>query len=42
VYVAHPGQLKKLEMDSTALNTRLNHLGKGMMKAPVVPEVVST
>jgi uncharacterized membrane protein len=41
VYVAHPGQLKKLGMDSTALNTRLNQLGKGMMKAPIVPEVAS-
>jgi uncharacterized membrane protein len=39
VYVAHPGQLKKLGMDSTALNTRLKNLGKGMMKARVVPKV---
>jgi uncharacterized membrane protein len=41
VYVARPEQLKRLGMDSAALNTRLNHLGKGMIKAPVVP-VVST
>jgi uncharacterized membrane protein len=38
VYVAHPGQLKKLGMDSTALNTRLNQLGKGMLETPVVPK----
>ena len=34
VYVAHPGQLKKLGMDSAALNTYLKQLGRGMMALP--------
>jgi len=33
VYVAHPGQLKDLRIDSLGLNTHLKQFGKGMLAA---------
>jgi uncharacterized membrane protein len=37
VYVVRPGQLKRLGIDSSALNGHLRQLGKGMMATPVGP-----
>jgi uncharacterized membrane protein len=39
VYVADPSQLKRLTIDSAALNTRLRQLGKGMLHAAHVQDV---
>ena len=41
VYVADPSQLKKLAIDSAALNTHLKQLGKGMLHAAHVQDVAS-
>lgn len=38
VYVAHPGQLKMLGIDSAALNARLRELGKGILTASAAQE----
>ena len=39
VYVADPSQLKRLAIDSAALNTCLKQLGKGMLHAAHVQDV---
>jgi uncharacterized membrane protein len=39
VYVVDPSQLKRLTIDSAALNTRLRQLGKGMLHAVQVQDV---